>query len=328
MTRALSCLIMAGLCLSSVAVAAGGYEGKRILHVDSYHQGNEWNDRIAQAVRETLEGAGVELKVIHLDTKRQSSEAQKGAAALRAKRIIEEFRPDVVTASHDNAAEYLIMPYYKDAELPFVFCGLNWDASVYGLPYSNVTGMVEVSPIPQIINLLTRYADGDRIGCLTEDTPTKRKELEYHKRLFGMEYVERRRARESGILTLGGEHLDLFTEAFQRRLGTTASVEADARFERLFETRPDGTTRLREDVFAEHGITGFIGKHVTIDQDLRRRLVAAFDVLTQYGPAWRTRFINLYVVTPVLGRRTPDRASSLHGSDPGAKRCAHDRRDR
>jgi ABC-type uncharacterized transport system substrate-binding protein len=188
MTRALFCLIAAGLCLSSAAVAAGGYEGKRILHVDSYHPGNEWNDRIAQAVRGTLRGTGVELKVIHLDTKRRSSEAEKRAAALGAKRIIEEFRPDVVTASDDNASEYLIMPYYRDSELPFVFCGLNWDASVYGFPYSNVTGMVEVSPIPQIVNLLKRYARGNRIGYLTEDTPTKRKELEYHERLFGIEY--------------------------------------------------------------------------------------------------------------------------------------------
>jgi ABC-type uncharacterized transport system substrate-binding protein len=188
MTRALSCLIAAGLCLSSVAVAAGGHEGKRILHVDSYHSGNEWNDRIAQAVRDTLQDAGVELQVIHLDTKRHSSEAEKRAAARRAKQIIEEFRPDVVTASDDNASEYLIMPYYRDADLPFVFCGLNWDAAVYGFPYANVTGMVEVSPIPQIINLLKRYAHGDRIGYLSEDTPTKRKELEYHERLFGIAY--------------------------------------------------------------------------------------------------------------------------------------------
>jgi pyruvate,water dikinase len=164
--------MVAGFCLASVAASAGGSKGKRILHVDSCHPGNEWNDRIAQAVRETLRSAGAELKVIHLDTKRRSSEVEKRAAALRAKRIIEQFRPDVVTASDDNAAEYLIMPYYKDSELPFVFCGLNWDASVYGFPYSNVTGMVEVSPIPQIIKLLKRYAHGDRIGYLTEDLPT------------------------------------------------------------------------------------------------------------------------------------------------------------
>lgn len=48
--------------------------------------------------------------------------------------------------------------------------------------------MVEVSPIPQIVRLLRRYAKGDRLGYLTENTPTKRKELEYHQKLFGITY--------------------------------------------------------------------------------------------------------------------------------------------
>jgi len=170
------------------AAAAGDYTGKKILHIDSYHRGNYWNDAIADAVRDTLADTGVELKIIHLDTKRNPSEEFKTAAALRAVAVIDEFQPDVVTASDDNAAKYLIMPHYKDAELPFVFCGVNWDASVYGFPYKNVTGMVEVSPIPQIVKLLQQYAKGDRIGYLTENTPTKRKEMEYHKKLFGIEY--------------------------------------------------------------------------------------------------------------------------------------------
>jgi len=174
-------------CLAGTAVGAD-YSGRKVLHIDSYHQGNEWNDRIAAAVREVLEPVGVELKVFHMDTKRNKSEAFKKAAALEAKQAIEAFAPDVVTASDDNASKFLIMPYYRDAELPFVFCGLNWDASVYGMPYSNVTGMVEVSPIPQIVRLLRRYAKGQRIGYLAEDTLTKRKELEHHRRLFDIEY--------------------------------------------------------------------------------------------------------------------------------------------
>lgn len=178
---------LAVLSLTSMA-AAGPYDGKRVLHIDSYHRGNEWNDRIADAVRDTLADTGVELKIIHLDTKRKSSEEDKQAAASWAKEIIAEFKPDVVTASDDNASKYLIMQHYKDAELPFVFCGLNWDASNYGFPFANVTGMVEVSPIPQIVRLLEGYAAGDRLGFLTEDTPTKRKELKYHEEMFGIAY--------------------------------------------------------------------------------------------------------------------------------------------
>jgi ABC-type uncharacterized transport system substrate-binding protein len=167
---------------------ADNYAGKRILHIDSYHRGNIWNDRIADAVQASLKDTGVTLKIIHMDTKRNASETFKKAAALKAKAVIDRFQPHVVTTSDDNAAKYLIMGHYKNADLPFVFSGLNWDASSYDLPYKNVTGMVEVSPVPQIIELLKQYADGERIGYLTEDTKTKRKELDYHKKLFNIEY--------------------------------------------------------------------------------------------------------------------------------------------
>ena len=186
--RKIGAALALALAVFGHAVTAAPYDGRRVLHIDSYHLGNTWNDRIADAVRETLADSGVELKVIHMDTKRNPSKAFKEQAALKAREVIAEFKPDVVTASDDNASKYLIMPYYKNAELPFVFCGLNWDASTYGFPYANVTGMVEVSPVPQIVRLLKRYAKGDKIGYLTEDTLTKRKEMEYHRKLFGLEY--------------------------------------------------------------------------------------------------------------------------------------------
>ncbi len=76
--------------------------------------------------------------------------------------MIDSWQPDVVIASDDNASKYLIAPYYKGGDLPFVFCGLNWDASVYGFPAKNVTGMVEVAQIPQLLEVLKRHAKGDR----------------------------------------------------------------------------------------------------------------------------------------------------------------------
>ena len=180
----------AGIALIASILMAGSASasGKRVLHIDSYHKGNEWNDRIAAALTEVLQARGHEVQVLYLDAKRRSGEDQKQAAALAIKRAIEETKPDVVTLSDDDAAKYLLMPYFRDSPIPFVFCGLNWDASTYGLPYANTTGMVEVSPIPQIISLLRRHARGPRIGFLAEDTETKRKEVLFHKKLFGISY--------------------------------------------------------------------------------------------------------------------------------------------
>jgi ABC-type uncharacterized transport system substrate-binding protein len=163
---------------------------RRVLHVDSYHQGNEWNDRILAALRATLKDNNVELRVVYLDSKRRSSDSDIRASALNAKHVIDDFKPDVVTTSDDPAAQYLIMDHLRDTSIPVLFCGLNWDASVYGLPYRNTTGMVEVSPIPQIIRLLRQHARGSRLGFLAEDTDVKRKELDYHQRLFGITYEQ------------------------------------------------------------------------------------------------------------------------------------------
>ncbi|HZW46770.1 MAG TPA: hypothetical protein VFF61_04535 [Microvirga sp.] len=186
---ALTCLLVCALAILSSAEGVHAQESpKRVLHIDSYHAGNQWNDRIVAALQETLTGKAIELRVFHMDTKRRPSEDDTHASAREALRLIEEFKPNVITTSDDPAAQFLIMPYLRDAAVPVVFCGLNWDASTYGLPYRNTTGMVEVSPIPQIMKLLRRHARGPRLGFLAEDTDVKRKELAYHERLFGITY--------------------------------------------------------------------------------------------------------------------------------------------
>lgn len=187
--RSFNCaLIMAASLLAMSGPLQAEEPARKILHIDSYHKGNEWNDRIVEALRWTLHNRGVEVRVFHMDTKRRTSEDEIKASALEAMRQVESFKPDVVTVSDDPAAQFFVMPYLHDASIPVVFCGLNWDAAAYGLPYRNTTGMVEVSPIPQIVQLLRRYAHGTRIGFLSEDTEVKRKELSYHQRLFGITY--------------------------------------------------------------------------------------------------------------------------------------------
>ena len=163
------------------------YEGKKVLFIDSYHKGYAWSDGINKGVERGLKNSGVQLKVIRMNTKRNPDVAFKKKAAQKAKKVIEQFRPDVVIAADDNASKFLVKPYYKDADLPFVFCGVNWDAKVYGYPYSNVTGMVEVAPIPQLIQQMQLWAKGDRIGFLGPDILTAKKEAQNYKKVFGLD---------------------------------------------------------------------------------------------------------------------------------------------
>lgn len=167
------------------------YEGKKILYIDSYHEGYEWSDGITKGIESVLDGTSVELKIHRMDTKRNDTVEFGKQAALKAKSVIEEFKPDVVIASDDPAFKYLLMPYYRDATLPFVFCGINWDASIYGAPYKNTAGMIEVSLTPQLITFLKEYSKGDRLGFMAGNTTTDKKNAEYYKKLFNITFTKK-----------------------------------------------------------------------------------------------------------------------------------------
>ncbi len=166
------------LCFCGYTTTSGATEAQKTFHdqkilfIDSYHEGYEWSDGIVSGVQSVLQGSGTELKIHRMDTKRNSGESYKLAAALRAKKVIEAFSPDIVIASDDNASKYLIMPHFKDNELPVVFCGVNWDAQKYGYPYKNATGMVELDPMEEMLNFFSRFAKGNRVGYVSGDTFT------------------------------------------------------------------------------------------------------------------------------------------------------------
>jgi hypothetical protein len=167
------------------------FQGKKILYVDSYHEGYEWSDGVTGGIKSVLNGTGVELKIQRMDTKRNDTVAFGKQAALKTKSVIEEFKPDVVIISDDPAFQYLLMPYYRDASLPFVFCGINWDASIYGAPYNNTAGMIGVGPTPELIAFLKEYSKGDRLGFIAGNTTTDRKNAEYYKKLFNITFTRK-----------------------------------------------------------------------------------------------------------------------------------------
>lgn len=163
--------------------------GKKVLIVNSYHKGYAWSDDVEAGVSRVFnKHPDIEFKFHRMDTKRNASEAFKETAAIKAKDLIESWKPDVVIASDDNASKYLVVPYYKDADLPFVFCGINWDAAPYGYPFKNVTGMVEVALIDELVKTLKTYAKGNRVGFLAPDFTSTRKDLDFYKNFSGIKF--------------------------------------------------------------------------------------------------------------------------------------------
>ncbi len=182
--------LMFFICIGLLAVQADAksYEGKKVLFIDSYHEGYPWSDGITKGVKEVLGRAGVEHKVIRMDTKKNKTKEFKEQAAIKAKEVIESYNPDFVIASDDNESKYLIKPYYKDASVPFVFCGVNWDASPYGFPYKNVTGMVEIDMINELVNNLSKYAKGSRVGYLGGENLSNKKKVDFIQKNLGVTF--------------------------------------------------------------------------------------------------------------------------------------------
>jgi ABC-type uncharacterized transport system substrate-binding protein len=169
--------------------AQGKYAGKKVVFIDSYHEGYAWSDGVVSGIHAGLDNTGVELKIIRLDTKKNPSVEFGKAAGEKAWAEIQAFKPDVVVACDDNAQKYLVVPFMKGGSIPVVYAGINWDASAYGYSeVSNVTGVIEVELPNQVFELLKSYAKGERVGYLTIDTETERKITGiYNERFFGGE---------------------------------------------------------------------------------------------------------------------------------------------
>ncbi len=176
----------------SLITCAHPANAEKILHLASYNRDLPWTAGISAGIRQVLKKhPEIELKTFYMDTKRHPSEHAVKAMALQAKHFIEQWQPDLVIASDDNAAKYVLVPYFKNSRIPFVFCGINWSAKEYGLPCSNVTGMIEVQLIDRIINTMEPYARGSRIGLLKGDDFSARKEAKYFESTFHLKIDKR-----------------------------------------------------------------------------------------------------------------------------------------
>jgi ABC-type uncharacterized transport system substrate-binding protein len=177
--KPMTLVVTASLFLSSLVVPLTASSGAgKCLYVSSYHRGYAWSDGVEQGLRKVLTGH-CEIRQIDMDTKRNKSVEFKQSAASEVKHEIETWQPDVVIVSDDNAAKYVVKQYYRDADTPFVFSGVNWTVKEYGFPYSNVTGIIEVAPLEAMLTNAIKYSGGAKKAIyLGADTLTEKKNLD------------------------------------------------------------------------------------------------------------------------------------------------------
>ncbi|HEX8823806.1 MAG TPA: ATP-binding protein, partial [Archangium sp.] len=113
------------------------------------------------------------------------------------------------------------------------------------------------------------------------------------------QHVLERSQREQAIFLLAEDNHAVLKKALEERIRSLTPEEVSSRFDRLFEHLPDGTVRNRPESFdGTRMASTFVPRGVRVDADLRRRILAAYDVLNQYGPAFGTRFTDTFITLP------------------------------
>jgi ABC-type uncharacterized transport system substrate-binding protein len=144
----------------------------KVLHIMSYHTPWEWTENQLNGFKDALQGVNVEYKVYEMDAKRQSSKEHLEQAAAEARRLIEQWKPDLVYTSDDVAQQYVAI-HYKNSSIPFVFSGVNASPEDYGyVGTKNMTGVLEREHVVQTIRLLRELVPGvRRIAIISDAAP-------------------------------------------------------------------------------------------------------------------------------------------------------------
>jgi len=130
----------------------------RILVVHSYHQDQQEHVvEMDKGIAEALSGVDCQHRAYYMDSKRHTDEQWKQRAGQEAKKIMAQYKPEVVLAMDDNAQKYFAKDYAGKPGPPwFVFSGVNKEPEEYGYPAVNVTGVLERPNVLESITLLLK----------------------------------------------------------------------------------------------------------------------------------------------------------------------------
>jgi len=143
----------------------------KVLYVNSYHLGFSHSDDIMGAIEEGFSADSYALKTFFLNSKRNRSKLSISLKVDELMEVYNKFQPDIVITSDDNAIKYFVLPYLAHRDVPIVFCGVNLSADQYRLPDKNITGILEIWPIRESLEVIKKmYPEIDKLVILSENT--------------------------------------------------------------------------------------------------------------------------------------------------------------
>lgn len=166
----------------------------RILVLHSYDLDYSWVRDVNVGINRVLRGKPYNIRWHYMDTKRNPGNDFRERAGLLARRIIGDWKPDLIIAVDDDAQKYAVMYYavtpieakkLTKKPVQIVFVGLNGEPKPYGYDIAmNATGILERKQWTAVKNLIgdavrprvpagreVRIAYvGDTSGSVKEDT--------------------------------------------------------------------------------------------------------------------------------------------------------------
>ena len=114
------------------------------------------------------------------------------------------------------------------------------------------------------------------------------------------QHVAERALHEDAIFQLARDNHAALRQALDERIRALTPADVEERFARLFTLQADGSVRN----CPGGGFDGtrqpwlFVPRGLALDAGLRRRLLASYDVLTQYGAPLHVRFTDTFITLP------------------------------
>ena len=114
-----------------------------------------------------------EIKEFSMDINRLFSEELRLQTVIEAKDLIDEWEPDLILATNDDAQAYVIAPYYINSDIPVVFVGVSNNPEDYGFENAkNIAGILSVPLFSEAINFLKQlFPNVKKIAVVSEDNP-------------------------------------------------------------------------------------------------------------------------------------------------------------
>ncbi|MDK2122579.1 ATP-binding protein [Parachitinimonas caeni] len=113
------------------------------------------------------------------------------------------------------------------------------------------------------------------------------------------DYVEVRSKADSEHFLLAETQTRMLADEFLRRYRLAKQTNPDAEFDRVFSRYPDGLIRVRPELNDfRHRATVFVRHDVPLTDDLKRRLLVGYHLLSEWGPLSTNRFLDSFMNMP------------------------------